>query len=265
MNAVNKFDRRADAINSLLCVGLDTDVERIPARFRAEAHPQFAFNKYIIDQTAEYTAAYKPNSAFYEARGAAGFDELRMTVEYLQQNYPDILTICDAKRGDMASTNEEYVKWVFDLLDFDAVTLHPFLGGEALSPFLERADKGCIILCRTSNPGSGELQTLSVDGKPFWRYIAEKVRDRWNSNGNCMLVMGATYPDELREVRSALPDMTFLVPGIGAQGGSVEQTVQFGRNRAGRGLIISASRGIIYADDPAGAARQLRDAINASR
>jgi orotidine-5'-phosphate decarboxylase len=157
------------------------------------------------------------------------------------------------------------VKAVFDVLGFDAITLNPYLGGEALRPFLARADKGCILLCRTSNPGSGEIQSLTVEGKPVWKIVAERVRDRWNANGNCMLVMGATYPDELREVRGIVGDMTLLVPGIGTQGGSVEQTVQLGRNRAGRGLIINASRGIMYAEDPAEAARQLRDAINACR
>lgn len=265
MNAISKFNARADAINSLLCVGLDSDVARMPAEFAEEPYPQFAFNKYIIDQTARYAAAYKPNIAFYEARGDVGIRELRMTVDYLRAHYPDILTICDAKRGDMANTMEGYARGIFDVLGFDAVTLNAYQGGEALKPFLDRADKGCIILCRTSNPGSGELQSLMVEGKPFWKIIAEKVRDRWNYNGNCMLVMGATYPDELRDVRTILPDMTFLIPGIGAQGGSVEQTVQLGRNRQNKGLIISSSRGLIYANNPAEAASQLRDAINACR
>jgi orotidine-5'-phosphate decarboxylase len=265
MNAVSKYERRVDAVNSLLCVGLDTDFDRLPTRFREEKFPQFAFNQFIIEQTAPFAAAFKPNIAFYEARGETGWRELRMTVEYLRDRYPDVLTICDAKRGDMANTTEGYVRGIFDLLGFDAITLNPYLGGEALRPFLDRADKACIILCRTSNPGSAELQSLMVEGKPFWKIVAEKVRDRWNARGNCMLVMGATYPDELREVRSVVPEMTLLVPGIGAQGGSVEQTVQLGRNRHNKGLIISASRGIIYADDPAEAAKQLRDAINACR
>jgi orotidine-5'-phosphate decarboxylase len=265
MNAISKFERRSEAVSSLLCVGLDTDIDRLRSPYCDEAFPQFAFNRHIIDQTAPYAAAFKPNIAFYEARGDAGLRELRMTVDYLRAEYPDILTICDAKRGDMANTSVGYARAVFDVLGFDAVTLNPYLGGEALRPFLDRPEKGSIILCRTSNPGSAELQSLMVDGKPFWKIVAEKVRDRWNVHGNCMLVMGATYPDELREVRSIVPDMTLLVPGIGAQGGSVEQTVQLGRNRNNKGLIISASRGIIYADDPADAARQLRDAINACR
>ena len=265
MNAQLKYEHRVESINSLLCVGLDTDVERLHAPFCDEPYPQFAFNKHIIELTAQYAAAFKPNIAFYEGRGEVGLRELRMTVEYLRTNYPDILTICDAKRGDISSTNDGYVRAIFDTLGFDAVTLNPYLGGEALKPFLEREDKACIILCRTSNPGSGELQSLKVEGKPFWMFVAEKVRDRWNEHGNCMLVMGATYPDELREVRSVVGDMTLLVPGIGTQGGSVEQTVQLGKNRHGKGLIINASRGILYADNPSESARQLREAINLCR
>lgn len=262
---VGKFDARAIAINSLLCVGLDTDPARIPAEYRSDPYPQFAFNKHIIDLTMPFAAAYKPNIAFYEGQGENGMRALKMTVDYLREACPDALTICDAKRGDISTTNDGYVRAIFDVLGFDAVTLNPYLGGEALKPFLDRVDKTCIILCRTSNPGSGELQTLKVEGKPFWQIVAEKVRDRWNANNNCMLVMGATYPDELRDVRNLVGDMTLLVPGIGTQGGSVEQTVQLGRARNGRGLIINASRGILYADDPANAARQLRDAINACR
>lgn len=262
---VKKYESRVEDSNSLLCVGLDADPARIPAQFSDDPHPQFAFNRWIIDQTAPYAAAYKPNMAFYEGRGADGWHDLQLTVDYLRENYPDMLTICDAKRADISTTNDGYVKAIFDLLGFDAVTLNPYLGGEALRPFLERDDKVCILLCRTSNPGSGEIQSLTVEGKPVWKIVAERVRDRWNVNGNCMLVMGATYPEELREVRSVVGEMTLLVPGIGTQGGSVEQTVQLGKNRAGRGLIINGSRGIIFSDDPSDAARQLRDAINACR
>jgi orotidine-5'-phosphate decarboxylase len=265
MRAVEKSERRTTAVDSLLCVGLDTDLARVPAPFCDDPFPQFAFNRWIIDQTHAYAAAYKPNIAFYEARGETGWHELRLTLDYLRANHPDIFTICDAKRGDISTTNDGYVSAIFDTLGFDAVTLNPYLGGEALKPFLAREDKVSIILCRTSNPGSGEFQALSVEGKPLWAIVAERVRDRWNVHGNCMLVMGATYPEELREVRTIIGDMTLLVPGIGTQGGSVEQTLQLGRNRAGRGLLINASRGIIFAEAPGDAARQLRDAINACR
>jgi orotidine-5'-phosphate decarboxylase len=262
---LQKYNRRAEAIDSLLCVGLDTDIAKIPETFLTAEFPQFAFNRWIIDRTAEYTAAYKPNMAFYEARGTQGLAELQMTMEYLQTRYPDIVTICDAKRADIGNTNRGYVESIFDWLGFDAVTLHPYLGAEALAPFLDRADKACIILCRTSNPGAGEFQDLDTGGRPLWQAIAEKVGGAWNANGNCMLVVGATYPGEMRKVRLIAPDMTFLVPGVGAQGGNVEAVVAAGIDAGGIGLIINSARGIIFSDDPALAARTLRDEINAAR
>jgi orotidine-5'-phosphate decarboxylase len=264
-NAIEKYNTRVDRVGSLVCVGLDSDYERLPQRFLMESHPQFEFNRWIIDQTHEYVSAYKPNIAFYEARGQLGLSELKMTMDYLSENHPDILTICDAKRGDIGSTNTGYVTAIFDGFGFDAVTLHPYLGGEALKPFLDRADKGCIILCRTSNPGSGELQTLTFDGRAFWEIIAEKTRDRWNYNGNCMLVMGATYPEEIKKVRTIVTQMPLLIPGIGVQGGNLEQTVRYGLDGQKRGLIINSSRGVIFTDDPANSVRQLRDVINEYR
>ncbi len=262
MNVIDKYNARVDAVTSLLCVGLDSDLAQIPAAFQQDNSPQFAFNRWVIDQTYSFTAAYKLNSAFYEARGEQGWHELRLTIDYLRGNYPDVLTICDAKRADIGSTNDAYVTAIFDELGADAITLHPYLGREALKSFLSRADKGVIILCRTSNPGAGELQDLQVDGKPLWQIVAEKVSRDWNTNNNCMLVVGATYPDEMRQIREAAGDMTFLVPGIGSQGGDVEAVVEAGLNRFGKGLIISASRSIIFADDPAGVAKSLRDQIN---
>jgi orotidine-5'-phosphate decarboxylase len=262
LSAIDKLNARIDAVESLLCIGLDSDIAQIPAQFLSEPHPQFAFNRWIIDQTHEYASAFKPNIAFYEARGSDGLRDLKLTIEYLRSEHPSILTICDAKRGDIGSTNVGYVQAIFDQLGFDAVTLNPYLGGEALQPFFDRRDKGCIILCRTSNSGSGELQTLHVDGKPFWELIAEKTRDRWNRNRNCMLVMGATYPEEIRRVRTIVGELPLLVPGIGAQGGNLEQTVRFGMDQNRRGLIINSSRGIIFSEHPAAAARQLRDVMN---
>lgn len=262
MHAIEKYEARARAVNSLVCVGLDSDHDRLRLEFRQQALPQYTFNRWVIRETHAFASAFKLNTAFYEARGDRGMNELHLTVDYIQQNHPDILTICDAKRADIGSTNAGYVRAVFDHMGFDAVTLHPYLGREALSPFLERADRACIILCRTSNPGAGEFQDLLADGKPLWQIVAERVRDDWNANGNCMLVAGATYPDELAQIRAIAGDMTLLVPGVGAQGASVKATVKAGVNRHGLGMIINASRSIIWADDPAAAAQGLRNEIN---
>ena len=266
MSAIlKKYNTRADAVGSLLCVGLDVDAAKIPQRFRNEAHPQFSFAKFVIDRTAEYVAAFKPNTAFYEARGAQGWAELKMTVDYLRTQHPEIVTICDAKRADIGNTNQGYVTAIFDEMGFDAITLHPYLGREALEPFLKRAEKASIVLCRTSNPGAGEFQDLMVDGKPLWRKVAERVAQEWNMLGNCMLVVGATYPEEMRVIRETAPEVTFLVPGIGAQGGDVAAVVAAGLDASGKGLIISTSRSVLFSDDPAAAARQHRDEINAAR
>ncbi len=257
----SKYDTRAKEINSLLCVGLDSDFAKLPEKFKGMEFPQFEFNKWIIDQTHEYASAYKANSAFYEARGDQGLRELKMTMDYLIANHPDIYTILDAKRGDIGNTNNGYVTSTFDWLGFDAVTLHPYLGGESLAPFLHRADKGCIIMGRNSNPGSGEFQDLLIEGKPLWQVVSEKVSTEWNKNNNCMLVVGATYPDEMKNIRGIVGDMTFLVPGIGAQGGSVEEVVKSGLNSKGLGLIIHSARGIIFAENPSLEAQNLRDEI----
>ncbi len=263
--SLDRWHARAIAINSLLCVGLDSDFERIPARFRASDHPQYDFNRWIIEQTHEVASAYKPNMAFYEARGARGWADLALTLDYLRAHVPDAFTICDAKRGDIGSTNAGYVRAIFDELGFDAITLHPYLGAEALAPFLERADKTCIILCRTSNPASAELQNLLIDGVPLWQVIAERVRDHWNARGNCMLVVGATYPDELRQVRALIPAMPLLIPGVGAQGGDLTATLAAGLDADHSGLVINSGRAIIFADDPRAAARDLHNAINQHR
>ncbi len=259
--ALAKLRARMTAVDSLVCVGLDSELGRIPDRFERENHPQLAFNQWVIEQTLPYAAAYKPNLAFYEARGAAGWDELARTMRQLRSMAPGVFTIADAKRADIGSTNAGYVRAIFDELGFDAVTLHPYLGAEALRPFLEREDKACIVLCRTSNPGAAELQDLDVGGAPLWEMVATRVRDEWNARGNCLLVVGATYPAELARARELCPDLTFLVPGVGAQGGDAATVVANGLDAAGRGLLINSSRGIIFADDPAAQARILRDEI----
>jgi len=266
MNPIlRKYENRAEAIQSLLCVGLDPVLQQIPQQFQNSSAPFFEFNKFIIEKTAEYTSAYKPNIAFYEARGSQGLRELEQTIEYLRQHYPSIVTICDAKRGDNANTNKAYVAAIFDHLAFDSVTLHAYLGREALAPFLGRRDKACIILCRTSNPGAAEIQDLKVEGAPLWQTIADRVANHWDTDGNCMLVVGATYPEEMRQIRAIAPNTTFLVPGIGAQGGDLNAVLTAGLDNNGRGLMISSSREIIYAEDPAAAARNLRNAINAAK
>ena len=261
---MERFEARVEAVDSMLCVGLDSAVGRLPERFADAGRPQLAFNRWIIDQTHPYVAAYKPNMAFYEARGSIGWEELGETLAYLRSIEPRIFTICDAKRADIDSTNAGYVAGLLDDLGFDAITLHPYLGQEALQPFLERADKVCIVLCRTSNAGAGELQDLDTPDGPLWEVVAQRVRDDWNANDNCMLVIGATYPAELARARELCPDLTFLVPGVGAQGGDVETVVQSGADARGRGLLINASRSIIFAADPSAEAQALRDAIGAA-
>ncbi len=263
-SAMRRLAVRVEAIDSMLCVGLDSATDRLPGRFAREPRPQVAFNRWVIEQTLPYAAAYKPNLAFYEARGAAGWDELAETMEIIRALEPGVFTIADAKRGDIDSTNAGYVAGLLDELGFDAITLHPYLGREALRPFLEREDKACIVLCRTSNRGAGEFQDLRLGETPLWEIVAEHVRDEWNARGNCMLVVGGTYPAELARAREICPDMTFLVPGVGAQGGDVAKVMQAGLDRHGRGLLVNASRSVIFDDDPGAQARALRDAMRAT-
>lgn len=265
MRALDKYKSRVDAARSLVCVGLDSDVTKLPPAFRNRDAPQLAFNRHIIDATADYAAAFKFNMAFYETNGADGWRQLAQSVEYLRERHPDILIISDAKRADIGNTSGAYAQAIFDQLNFDAVTLNPYLGRDALQPFLDYADKACIILCRTSNPGSAEIQNLRVSGLPLWQIVAEKTAGPWNANDNCLLVASATNPAELAQIRAIAGEMTLLVPGIGAQGGDIKAAVNSGLNSAGRGLIINSSRGIIFAEDPAAAASNLRAAINACR
>ncbi len=265
MNAIDKYDARAQAVNSLVCVGLDSDLEKLPDRYRRDPSPQLAFNRDIIDATAEFAAAFKFNMAFYEAEGADGWRQLAGSIDYLRQRHPDILTICDAKRADISNTSAAYARAIFGDLGFDAVTLNPYLGRDALQPFLDHKHNACIILCRTSNPGSADIQSLAVGDRRLWQLVAKKVAAEWNTNGNCMMVVSAANPAEMAQIRAIAVDMTLLAPGIGAQGGEVEAVVRAGLNSAGRGLIINSSRSIIFAADPAAAAAELRDAINACR
>jgi len=260
--AIEKYNIRSENKNSLVCIGLDPDIDKIPEQFKKLEFPQFEFNTWIIEQTAPYVAGFKPNIAFYESQGDRGIQELKMIMEYLQKHHPSILTICDAKRADIAPTSKQYAKAIFDWFGFDAVTLNPYLGRDALQPFLDYKDKGCIILARTSNPDAREFQDLVFEGKPVWQVVAETVAKDWNTNANCLLVVGATYPEEVKAIRHLVRDMTLLVPGVGTQGGDIKAMVQAGLNSQGKGLIISAGRSIIFSENPAEAARKLRDEIN---
>lgn len=265
MPIIDKYNARAEKANSLACVGIDSEFEKLPDEFKQKENPQFEFNKWIIDQTHEYAAAFKANIAFYDARGDQGLRELKMTQDYLKEKYSDVFRVCDSKRGDIGNTNKGYVEELFDWFDFDAITLHPYMGKESLMPFLERSDKGCIILCRTSNPGAGELQDLVIGGKPLWQIVAEKVRDEWNFNNNCLLVVGVTVPDEAKKIREVVGDMTFLMPGAGAQGGDIEATVRASLNSQNKGFILNSSRGVIFSENPAEEAKKLRGEINKYR
>jgi orotidine-5'-phosphate decarboxylase len=256
--------------NSLLCVGLDPDSTKIPSRLRTHKTPLYAFNRAIIDATADLVCAFKPQIAYYAAARAEA--ELEQTIAYCHERYPGIPVILDAKRGDIGATAEQYAHEAFDRYQADAVTVNPYLGSDTLKPFLERRDKGIIILCRTSNPGAKELQDLDAEGKKLYQIVAAKAATQWNYNGNVLLVVAATYPQELGEIRSLVGEMPLLVPGIGAQGGEVKSAVLNGKSKKGTGMIINSSRGIIYAsekDDFAEAARRaaitLRDEINLYR
>ncbi len=257
--------------DSLVCVGLDPEIERFPAAIAGHASPIFQFNKAIIDATADLVCAYKPQFAHYAAYEAE--DQLQRTIEYIHGAYPGVPVILDSKRGDVGNTAERYAIEAFERYGADAVTVNPYLGGDSLEPFLKHEDRGVIILCRTSNPGARDLQDLTVSsGQRLYHAVAELAARQWNTRGNCMLVVGATYPRELAEVRAIVGDMPLLVPGVGAQGGDVAEAVRNGQTATGAGLVISSSRGILYASgeaDYASAARtaalKLRDQINAHR
>ncbi|MGH8133697.1 MAG: orotidine-5'-phosphate decarboxylase [Steroidobacteraceae bacterium] len=256
--------------DSLLCVGLDPEIERLPAQIAAAPAPIFQFNKAIVDATADLVCAYKPQFAHYAACEAE--DQLERTVEYIHRTCAGIPVILDAKRGDVGNSAARYAIEAFERYGADAVTVNPYLGSDSLEPFLSYADKGVIVLCRTSNPGAGDLQDLPVGSRKLYQVVAELAAQRWNSRGNCLLVVGATYPRELAEVRRIVGDMPLLVPGVGAQGADVALTVRNGQCAQGAGLIISSSRAILYAScaaDFASAARTaaeaLRGQINASR
>jgi len=234
-----------------LVVGLDTDPERLPSALDPAVSPAdrvVSFNRAIVEHTADLVCAYKPNAAFYEALGQDGFRALKETVALIRRLAPTAIVILDAKRADIGSTNIGYVHALFDELGADAVTVHPYLGREALGPFLERAEKLVFVLARTSNPGAGEFQDLLFEGTPLYRRVAQSVAENWNSGGNCGLVVGATYPEELRLIREDVgAELPVLVPGVGAQGGDLAAVVDLHREADSDAYLINASRSILYA------------------
>jgi orotidine-5'-phosphate decarboxylase len=280
MTFAERLARAQQTSGSLVCIGLDPDPAKLPKELRgpkeardaqdvfAGAEPLYAFNRRIVDATADIAAAYKPQIAFYSALGAE--DQLVASIRYIRERAPAALVILDAKRNDIGNTAEAYAREAFDRYGADAVTVNPYMGEDSVLPFLARPDRGAILLCRTSNPGARDFQDLLVDGLPLYRRVAERAAARWNAHGNLMLVVGATFPREMADLRRAHPELSFLVPGIGSQGGDLDATLSAGLDARGAGLLISSSRGIIYAGGGAAepireAAAELHTAINRRR
>ena len=274
MSFINKLSAAWTANNSLLCVGLDPDIAKFPQHLQGQPDAIFAFCKAIIDATADTACAFKPQIAYFAALRAE--DQLEAICAYLRARYPHIPLVLDAKRGDIGATAEQYAREAYERYGADAVTVNPYMGFDSVAPYLEWKDRSAIILCRTSNPGGSDLQFLMADGKPLYQHVAQLVAEKWNTNGQCGLVVGATFPDELAQVRKIVGAMPLLVPGIGAQGGDIQATMAAGKTASGAGMMINSSRAILYAkaDEQAGedfaqAARRValetRDAINRFR
>jgi orotidine-5'-phosphate decarboxylase len=272
VNFINKLSAAWTANDSLLCVGLDPDLARMPAALQTAPDGIFTFCKAIIDATADLACSFKPQIAYFAALGAER--QLEQLCAYARAAYPQIPLILDAKRGDIGATAKQYAREAFDRYGADAVTVNPYMGFDSVAPYMEWTDRGAIVLCRTSNPGGSDLQFMNVDGQPLYQHVARMVAEKWNVNGQCALVVGATFPQELAAVRVIVGEMPLLVPGVGAQGGDVAATVGAGKTAAGAGMMINSSRAILYAtpegnEDFAAAARRVaqdtRDAINAHR
>jgi len=270
MNFIQALRARWTSADSLVCIGLDPEPAKFPAKLAGDPDSIFNFCRAIVDATAQYVCCFKPQIAHFAALGAE--DALQRLIAHVHAAHPGIPVILDAKRGDIGSTAQHYAAEAFDRFGADAVTANPYLGRDSLQPFLDRADKGVVILCRTSNPGARELQDLIVEGRPLYQHVAETIARDWNGNGNCALVVGATWPEQLRQVRAIVGDVPFLVPGVGAQGGDVEAVVTNAKTADGTGLMVSSSRAILYASNgkdfalAAGeAAKALRDGINRYR
>lgn len=274
MTFIDKLSAAWASNQSLLCVGLDPDPKKFPRHLHGQPGAIKDFCIAIIDATADTACAFKPQIAYFASEAAE--DQLQDICAHMRTRYPHIPIILDAKRGDIGATAEQYAREAFERYDADAVTVNPYMGYDSIAPYLEWNDRGAIVLCRTSNPGGSDLQFLNVDGKPLYQHVADLVAHKWNRNGQCGLVVGATFPNELAQVRAIVGDMPLLVPGIGAQGGDVAMTVAAGMTANGTGMMINSSRAILYAapaeanlEQFAGAARRValdtRDAINQHR
>ena len=267
MHALNSAWAERD---SLLCVGLDPDPAKFPPHLHGQPDSIFSFCRDIVDATADLVCAFKPQIAYFAAHRAE--DQLEQLIAHIHARHPGVPVILDAKRGDIGSTAEQYAIEAFERFQADAITINPYMGRDSAEPYLARADKGVIILCRTSNPGGSDLQFLDLGGEKLYERVARLVASEWNANGNCALVVGATFPAEIARVRQIVGDLPLLVPGIGAQGGDVAATVGAGRTASGGGLMINSSRAILYAgkgEDFAARARaaaiETRELINQYR
>ncbi|HUH90811.1 MAG TPA: orotidine-5'-phosphate decarboxylase, partial [Lysobacter sp.] len=253
MTFMQTLKQRWSDADSLVCVGLDPEPAKFPAQFADDPDAVFHFCRDIVDATAEHACAFKPQIAHFAALGAEA--ALARLIAHIHASHPGIPVILDAKRGDIGSTAQHYASEAFDRYHADAVTANPYLGRDSMQPFLDRADRGVVILCRTSNPGASDLQDLLVSGdgierpleRPLYQHVAETIARDWNGHGNCALVVGATWPEQLREVRAIVGDLPFLVPGVGAQGGDVEAVVKNAKTNDGTGLMVSSSRAVLYA------------------
>ena len=274
MTFIESLNAAWDRNNSLLCVGLDPDPAKFPAHFKGRPKAIFEFCSSIADATADLVCCFKPQIAYFAAQRAE--DQLEALIAHIHERHPGIPVILDAKRGDIGSTAEQYAVEIFERYGADAITVNPYMGRDSIAPYLAYGDKGVILLCRTSNPGGSDLQFLDIgrDGQPekLYERVARLVATEWNSSGQCALVVGATFPTEIARVREIVGEMPLLVPGIGAQGGDVQATVEAGRTAAHNGLMINSSRAILYAgkdENFAAAARRVaqetRDTINRYR
>ncbi len=259
MDFSNKLAAAWDNSGAALCVGLDPILERMPPAIARGPRPVLAFNRLVIDIVGDLVCAFKPQFAHHAAVGAEA--DLAETVAYIRERWPRSVIILDAKRGDIGSTAEMYAREAFDRYGADAVTVNPYMGDEAVLPFLARPDRAAVVLCRTTNPSAAVIQNATVEGEALFTMIARRAEHSWNGHGNVMLVVGATHIGDLAGVRAAAPTLPFLVPGVGEQGGSAREVVRAGRRADGRGLVVSASRSILYA----GSEDQMRRAAEAIR